>query len=125
MNELEQFKEMMAQYEDHAYGLCAFMVCPDGFVMDYGRIIDADTLETASPGVLQFYGDDMMRSFQKLALEALPDTEPKTGENGGLQEEPNVNTHVAERLNGGPDTSEDLWESEGGGQAPNHNDVKD
>jgi len=124
MNELISFKRMVAKVPN-TYGLCAFMVTPDGTVMDYARLIDRKILEEGSPSVLQFFGDDMMLAFQIAALETLPNTKSETSENSGLQQEPNINTDIPKSPDSSPDTSEDLWESEGGGQASNYNEVQD
>jgi len=119
MNELEQFKDAMEAFNcceagEKTYGLCAFMVTPTGSTMSYARMVDKAILESGSPKVLQFYGDDMMAAFQRLVLDALPDREAKSSEDSSLEQEPDVNAGLTEGIDSDADTSENLWESEGG-----------
>ena len=58
-------------------------------------------------------------------LEPLPDAQAQPSEDSGLHEESDINSGSGEDFHGGPDTSEDLWESEGGGQTPHYDNVQD
>ncbi|KKK66553.1 hypothetical protein LCGC14_2962950 [marine sediment metagenome] len=124
MSELEQFKNAMNDIKG-VYGLTSFLIMPNGEVFNYSRLIETEILEEGSPSILQFFGDDMMLAFQKAALETLPDAQAQSSEDSSLQEEANVNANVTEGLDSGPDTSENLWESEGGGQTPHYDNVQD
>ena len=93
MNELDKFRQLVMELgkensKEHVCGLCAFLVTPDGKVIEYARLVDEDILVTGSVKVLRFFGDDLMYSFHthlKAKLRALPDRQAKSCEDGGLK----------------------------------------
>ena len=128
MNEIEQLQEFCK--EEKLYGFLCILIEPDGTVHEYTRLIDTEHMpqcirtvneDGKNSPLFQFYTDDAGYAL----LKALPYTETKPSEDGGLQQEANVNANVTEGLDGDADTSEELWMSEGGGNAPNNDNVKD
>ena len=133
MNDLENFRQRVMELgaensENRVCGLCAFLVTPDGNVIEYARLVDENILATGSVKVLRFFGDDLMYSFHthlKAKLRALPDRQAESCEDGGLKQETDVNADLTESLDSGSDAAEDLWVSEGGSQASHNYDVED